>query len=97
MTGRHLPPEAEIAELPGYGGSRPVRVGNAAERQVQLDGFGTVVELLIHLDRRGVELTTEHWRLVESMVVAVSRRWQRARSGHLADPDRSLATTSTPR
>ena len=87
VTGRHLPPEAEIAELPGYGGSRPVRVGNAAERQVQLDGFGAVVDLLHRLHRSGAALTTEHWRLVESMVVAVSRRWQ--------EPDQGIWQTRT--
>ena len=76
VTGRHLPPEAEIADLPGYGGSRPVRVGNAAEGQVQLDAFGPVVDLVHVLMERGEPLSSEHWRLVETMVLAVSRRWQ---------------------
>ncbi len=75
VTGRHLPPEAEIADLPGYGGSRPVRVGNAADGQVQLDVFGPVVELVSLLLREGEALSAEHWRLVEAMVLAVSRRW----------------------
>ncbi len=76
VTGRHLPPEAEIAELPGYGGSRPVRVGNAADGQVQLDVFGPIVDLVHLLLNRGEALSSEHWRLVEAMVLAVSRRWQ---------------------
>ena len=88
VAGRHLPPEAEIAELPGYGGSRPVRVGNAAERQVQVDGFGAVVDLIHRLDRRGVALTAEHWRLTEAMVVAVSRRWR--------EPDQGIWQIRTP-
>ena len=75
VTGRHLPPEAEISDLPGYGGSRPVRVGNAAEGQVQLDVFGPVVDLVHVLLEQGEELSAEHWRLVEAMVLAVSRRW----------------------
>lgn len=75
VTGRHLPPEAEIADLPGYGGSRPVRVGNAADGQVQLDVFGPVVDLVHCLLERGEALSAEHWRLVEAMVLAVSRRW----------------------
>ncbi|MDH3682828.1 MAG: glycoside hydrolase family 15 protein, partial [Acidimicrobiia bacterium] len=75
VTGRHLPPEAEINDLPGYGGSRPVRVGNAADGQVQLDVFGPVVDLVHVLLRRGEALSAEHWRLVEAMVLAVSRRW----------------------
>ncbi len=75
VTGRHLPPEAEIAELSGYGGSRPVRVGNAADGQVQLDVFGPVVDLVHLLHERGEHVSSEHWRLVEAMVLAVSRRW----------------------
>ena len=76
VTGHHLPPEAEIAELPGYGSSRPVRIGNAADGQVQLDVFGPIVDLVYVLLRSGEELSTEHWRLVEAMVLAVSRRWK---------------------
>lgn len=75
VTGRHLPPEAEINDLPGYGGSRPVRIGNAADGQVQLDVFGPVVDLVHVLLEQGEALSAEHWRLVEAMVLAVSRRW----------------------
>ncbi len=75
VSGHHLPPEAEIADLPGYGASRPVRVGNAADGQVQLDVFGPVVDLVHCLLQRGEALSAEHWRLVEAMVLAVSRRW----------------------
>ena len=75
VTGRHLPSEAVIADLPGYGGSRPVRVGNAADGQVQLDVFGPVVDLVHCLLERGEALSAEHWRLVEAIVLAVSRRW----------------------
>jgi trehalose-phosphatase len=75
VTGRHLPPEAEIADLPGYGGSRPVRIGNAADGQVQLDVFGPVVNLVHLLLEQGEAISAEHWHLVEAMVLAVSRRW----------------------
>jgi trehalose 6-phosphate phosphatase len=76
VTGRHLPPEAEISDLPGYAGSRPVRVGNASDGQIQLDVFGCIVELVHLLARRGAPLSAEHWHLVESMVSAVSHRWK---------------------
>lgn len=75
VTGGHLGSEGEIAELAGYRGSRPVRVGNAAAQQVQLDVFGPIAELLALLAERGAALSSEHWRLVERMVAAVERRW----------------------
>jgi GH15 family glucan-1,4-alpha-glucosidase len=75
ITGQTLPPEAEIAELSGYGGSRPVRVSNLASRQVQLDVFGPIVELVAQLAEVGAPISSEHWRLVQAMVRGVQRRW----------------------
>ena len=75
VTGRHLPPEADLAELSGYAGSRPVRVGNAADRQVQLDVFGPIVELVWTLLDAGAPLSSRHLKLVEQMVSAVAKRW----------------------
>jgi len=82
VNGQHLPPEAEIAELAGYAGSRPVRVGNAAERQVQLDVFGPIVDLIWLLHTAGAPLSGQHWKLVRAMVGAVEARW--------AEPDHGI-------
>ena len=81
VTGGHLGSEAEVGELSGYRGSRPVRVGNAAAHQVQLDVLGPIAELLALLAQRGAALSSEHWRLVETMVNAVAHRWQEADHG----------------
>lgn len=75
VAGLDLGPEAEIGELSGYGHSRPVRIGNAADHQVQLDVFGPIVDLVALLVERGAPVTPEHWRLVEAMVAAVAARW----------------------
>lgn len=75
VAGHELGPEAEIGELGGYRCSRPVRVGNAASRQVQLDVFGPIVALIGELIEHDAPLSTEHWRLVEAMVSAVQQRW----------------------
>ncbi len=51
IDGTAPPEEAEIAELAGYGGSRPVRIGNGAAAQAQLDVPGEVIELAMSLAR----------------------------------------------
>jgi trehalose-phosphatase len=76
LAGTTLGPEAVIDTLPGYAGSRPVRVGNLANQQVQLDVFGPVVDLIDGLsDVRG-KLTDDDWRMVEAMARAVAARWR---------------------
>lgn len=84
LYGETLPPEAVLDQLPGYAGSRPVRVGNAANMQVQLDVFGPIVDLIATLaDARGRQqgsdtaaLPEQDWELVRAMVSAVDRRWR---------------------
>ncbi|MFD2417507.1 trehalose-phosphatase [Amycolatopsis pigmentata] len=75
ISGTQLGAEAVIESLPGYAGSRPVRVGNLANHQVQLDVFGPVVELVCSLAEVRGELRDEDWQLVRAMAEAVSRRW----------------------
>ncbi len=76
VNGGRLGPEGEIGELPGYLGSRPVRVGNAAAQQVQLDVFGPIADLLSLLAERGAALSPEHWRMMETLVDSVGKRWR---------------------
>jgi len=75
LHGTTLGPEAVIDTLPGYAGSRPVRVGNLANQQVQLDVFGPVVDLVAQLTEARGKLTDDDWRMVQAMAEAVSRRW----------------------
>lgn len=75
LLGADLGAEAEIGELAGYGGSKPVRVGNAAAQQVQLDVFGPIADLIASLAEHGAPLSSEHWRLMRAMVSAVEACW----------------------
>jgi GH15 family glucan-1,4-alpha-glucosidase len=89
VTGEALAPEAEITELAGYSGSRPVRVGNMASRQVQLDVFGPIVALVALLVKLDAPVSSQHWRLVEAMVSAVEHRWR--------EPDHGIWEIRKPR
>ncbi|SEF29487.1 trehalose-phosphatase [Amycolatopsis pretoriensis] len=75
LAGSVIGAEAVIESLPGYAGSRPVRVGNLANHQVQLDVFGPVVELVGTLAAARSDLRDEDWQLVRAMAEAVTRRW----------------------
>jgi trehalose 6-phosphate phosphatase len=75
LDGRALGPESVIDTLPGYAGSRPVRIGNLAVQQVQLDVFGPVVDLIAALARHRGQLVEADWRLVRAMCEAVARLW----------------------
>jgi trehalose-phosphatase len=81
VTGGNLATEADIMSLSGYSGSRPVRVGNAAAQQVQLDVFGAVALLVATLAEQGCPLSGDHRRLVEMMVAAVEARWKQPDHG----------------
>jgi GH15 family glucan-1,4-alpha-glucosidase len=81
IRGTTLGPEAVIDTLPGYAGSRPVRISNAANQQVQLDVFGPVVELVAELAQRRGELTDTDWEMVQAMAEAVLRRWHEPDNG----------------
>ena len=76
VSATDLSPEAGIAELPGFGSSTPVRIGNAANAQTQLDVFGPVAHLVCELARAGNPISPDHWRLVKSMAAAVEARWR---------------------
>jgi GH15 family glucan-1,4-alpha-glucosidase len=75
LAGSVIGAEAVIESLPGYAGSRPVRVGNLANHQVQLDVFGPVVELVGTLAAARGDLRDEDWQMVRAMAEAVTRRW----------------------
>ncbi|MDI5981524.1 trehalose-phosphatase [Amycolatopsis magusensis] len=75
LSGSVIGAEAVIESLPGFAGSRPVRVGNLANHQVQLDVFGPVVELVVTLAEARGELRDQDWQMVRAMAEAVTRRW----------------------
>jgi GH15 family glucan-1,4-alpha-glucosidase len=73
--------EAEIDWLPGFESSKPVRVGNAASDQLQLDVFGEVMDALHQGRRGGLERSMDSWGLQRALVQHLATIWQRPDQG----------------
>ena len=75
VDGERLLPEAEASWLPGYCNSSPVRIGNAASDQLQLDVFGEMVDAM-HLARRSGMAADEHaWDLQRALLDHLEAAW----------------------
>ncbi len=75
IDGRRDLVERQLDHLSGYQGSRPVRVGNGAAGQLQLDVYGEVLETA-DIWRRNFEMTEGTWRVLRGLVDWVSKNWQ---------------------
>jgi GH15 family glucan-1,4-alpha-glucosidase len=81
VTGVRRLDEIELPWLPGYQNSAPVRVGNAASRQFQLDVYGEVMDSL-HLARvAGLEPDPATWDFIVLMLKTLETRWQEPDEG----------------
>jgi GH15 family glucan-1,4-alpha-glucosidase len=74
-AGERRLPELVLDWLPGYEGARPVRIGNAAVGQSQLDVFGEVMDLLHQARRVGIPPDEFSWRLQESLMEFLESHW----------------------
>jgi GH15 family glucan-1,4-alpha-glucosidase len=74
-------PERELDHLEGYAGSRPVRVGNDAAYQFQLDVYGEVVEAVFQYVLRGGRLDRSASRMLAGLGKTVCRRWREPDEG----------------
>ncbi|MFN8652066.1 MAG: glycoside hydrolase family 15 protein [Gemmatimonadales bacterium] len=68
--------ERQLDHLAGYAGSKPVRVGNGAADQLQIDVYGEVLETA-EMWRRNHPMTDGTWRVLRPLVDWVSRNWHR--------------------
>jgi len=81
VAGERRATELELRWLPGYAGSRPVRIGNAAVSQLQLDVFGEVADCLYHSLRHGVSADDEAWDVSVHLLRFVELRWDEPDEG----------------
>ncbi|MUN63112.1 glycoside hydrolase family 15 protein [Kocuria sediminis] len=81
LTGCRVPEERTLTGWPGYAGSTPVRTGNGAAAQHQLDGYGWVLDAAWGYERSGRRLNSETWRTVRGLADTVARRWREPDAG----------------
>jgi GH15 family glucan-1,4-alpha-glucosidase len=82
LYGREAPPEVTLPHLSGHGGAQPVRIGNAAKSQVQLDTYGEVIEAAAYFVRSGGQID----RAIAAMLIGFGREVAR----DWAEPDEGI-------
>jgi GH15 family glucan-1,4-alpha-glucosidase len=74
-------PERELPHLEGYAGSRPVRIGNDAQGQLQLDVYGEVINGVARFLERGGHFDRDTSRMLDGLGRTVCRRWREPDEG----------------
>src|SRR5690606_37714357 len=81
ITGERRLDERELEWLPGYQGAAPVRIGNAASTQLQLDIYGELMDTL-HLSRAaGLEPDPEVWKIQVALLADLEAGWEQPDEG----------------
>ncbi len=81
IAGERRLTEVEIEWLPGYEGAAPVRIGNAASRQRQLDVYGEVLDALYHARLSGLEPSDDAWALIRKLLQWLEKGWREPDEG----------------
>jgi GH15 family glucan-1,4-alpha-glucosidase len=77
LDGRHVITEEELTHFEGYKGSKPVRIGNAAYKQFQLDIYGAVMDAVYLYNKYGSFVSYDLWQHIVRMSDWVCDNWQR--------------------
>ena len=81
LAGERRLTEWQATWLPGFGDSRPVRVGNAAYDQLQLDVFGEVIDTLHQAGLGGLAPSASGWDLQRALLDELSKVWRKSDRG----------------
>jgi GH15 family glucan-1,4-alpha-glucosidase len=81
VAGERRLTEIELDWLDGYEGSRPVRIGNGASGQRQLDVYGEVVDAFYQARRQGLAPSDDAWRLTCRLIDWLESGWQEPDEG----------------
>jgi GH15 family glucan-1,4-alpha-glucosidase len=81
IDGRHRLEEQTLDHLEGYCGSRPVRIGNGAYKQLQLDIYGELMDAVYLYNKYGSPIPYDLWRYLRGLINYVCDNWQRRDEG----------------
>lgn len=81
IDGRHTLKEETLDHLQGYKGSQPVRVGNGAYNQLQLDIYGELMDSVYLYNKYGTPISYDLWKHLRRLINWVCDHWQRPDEG----------------
>ncbi len=81
IDGRSELPEISLDHLSGYRGSKPVRIGNGAAHQMQLDIYGELIDSVYLYDKYATQIPYDLWTKLRRMLNWVARHWEDADEG----------------
>ena len=81
IAGERRLTELELDRLDGYEGARPVRIGNAASGQLQLDVYGEVADALYHARQAGIGASPDAWALSKKLLEWLEDGWRQPDEG----------------
>ena len=76
-----IPPETDLSHLEGYAGSRPVRIGNRAQKQFQLDNYGHLLQSLFLFRHAGGKIDRRKREMIEKLTAEVIQHWREEDNG----------------
>jgi GH15 family glucan-1,4-alpha-glucosidase len=88
VDGEPMPDEETLSHLSGHGGAAPVRIGNAAHTQVQLDVYGELMDAIYLSNKYGKSISHDSWQNVIKTVEYVCEHWR--------EPDQGIWETRGP-
>jgi GH15 family glucan-1,4-alpha-glucosidase len=81
LNGRHELPEKILGNFEGYEKSQPVRIGNAAAEQLQLDIYGELMDCAFIYDKHGEPISYDFWLNLATLVEWVCKNWKKPDNG----------------
>ncbi|PST83840.1 glucoamylase [Pedobacter yulinensis] len=81
IDGKPGPKEKTLKQFRGYRDSAPVRIGNDAASQLQIDIYGELIDTIYIYDKSHKPITFEFWQLIEKQVQCVIKNWKKPDHG----------------